>query len=186
MRFDLPFRPLKRRASGFRFRSPAFFSLLAIFSILGGTAGAAEIAGSAHVLDGDTLLINGEKVRLFGVDAPERTQVCRAYGTIYPCGVMAIAWLVERTLGATVVCREGRLDRWRRRVAVCSVNGEDLAASLVAAGWAIADRRYSDSYVPREKAASEQRLGLWSGSFVTPLDWRRGERLAGVRPSAGR
>ena len=40
--------------------------------------GSLELQGPARVVDGDTLVLNGaQRVRLYGVDAPESKQTCR-------------------------------------------------------------------------------------------------------------
>jgi endonuclease YncB( thermonuclease family) len=43
---------------------------------------------------------------------------------------------------------------------------------MVANGWAVAFRRYSMDYVGVEDGARLQRLGVWSGSFEMPWEWR--------------
>ncbi|MBT5818314.1 MAG: thermonuclease family protein, partial [Proteobacteria bacterium] len=66
-------------------------------------------------------------------------------------------------------------------VAVCSVGGVLLNARMVAAGWAVAYRQYSMDYVGEEDQAREGGRGIWSGEFVRPEDWRRGQRTARSR-----
>ncbi len=49
---------------------------------------------------------------------------------------------------------------------------------MVAAGWALADRRFSTDYVWDEAGAKRARKGVWRGDFIRPWDWRKGMRLS--------
>ena len=135
------------------------------------------LSGFARVVDGDTLKIRGTQVRLYGIDAPERAQRCRAGERPWPCGRDAARALSRRIGGRTVVCEERDRDRYGRTVGVCRAGGEDLNASMAAAGWAFAYRRYSLTYLPEEWAAKAADRGIWRGDVVPPWDWRRGKRL---------
>ncbi len=136
---------------------------------------AAAQAGRAVVVDGDTLEVAGVRVRLWGIDAPESRQACRAAGVDYPCGQRATAHLRTLVAGREVRCVPRARDRWGRVVAVCRVGGLDLGAAMVRDGWALAYVRYSRDYVGEEQEALLRRLGLWSGSFTPPWEWRVGE-----------
>ena len=137
----------------------------------------ADVSGQARVIDGDSLEIGGMRIRLFGIDAPERGQGCRAGGELWICGGLARLRLEERISGRRVVCKEKDRDRYGRIVAVCRAGGEDLNAWMVSEGWALAYRRYSEAYVDEEARAQAARAGVWRGDFVPPWDWRRGKRL---------
>ena len=51
---------------------------------------AAEIEGTARVVDGDTIEIKNNKIRLFGIDAPESNQTCQnKYSISYKCGTVS-------------------------------------------------------------------------------------------------
>jgi endonuclease YncB( thermonuclease family) len=132
----------------------------------------ADIAGTARVLDGDTIEIAGTRLRLHGIDAPEVKQPCTAYGQIWPCGKVAKQWLAARLEGREVTCRPKGHDRYDRTVAVCYVGGEDLAGRIVAEGWALDYRKYSLKYVGAENDARAAGRGIWRGTFQTPWDWR--------------
>ena len=71
----------------------------------------ADVSGQARVIDGDTLEIGGTRIRLFGIDAPERGQSCRAGGELRVCGGLARLRLEERIAGRKVVCEEKDRDR---------------------------------------------------------------------------
>jgi endonuclease YncB( thermonuclease family) len=132
------------------------------------------IAGKASVIDGDGLEIGGERIRLFGVDAPEGDQYCtRANGTRWRCGHYATVALDRLAGGKTVACSTRDRDRYRRPVAVCTVEGLDVAGALAREGWALAYRIFSTDYVDEEDAARKARAGVWSGSVEAPWDYRK-------------
>ncbi len=150
--------------------------LLLLFAALAPLAHA-EIVGRASVVDGDTIEVHGQRIRLFGIDAPESAQLCLADDRHWRCGQQAALALDERVAGRPVVCTEKDRDRYGRIVAVCRAGDLDLNAWLVAEGWALAYRRYSTDYLDEEATASTARKGIWRGTFVPPWDWRRGRRL---------
>ena len=136
------------------------------------------IVGVANVIDGDTIEIHGARIRFHGIDAPESRQECiRADGKSWRCGQQAAFALSDRIGRATVRCEPRDRDRYGRVVAVCFKDGEDLNRWLVRNGWAVAYRKYSTDYVADEERAKRAKLGIWSGSFEMPWDWRaRGEK----------
>ena len=140
----------------------------------------ATLSGSARVIDGDTLEIRGRRIRLHGIDAPESAQRCRSGGRSWPCGREATRALSVHIAGRPVVCKERDRDRYGRSVAVCRAGGEDLNTWMVAAGWALAYRKYSRSHVAEERAAKAAGRGIWRGDVVAPWEWRKGKRLAGA------
>ena len=139
--------------------------------------GADSIAGRASVIDGDTLEIQGTRIRLHGIDAPEKGQSCTVRGRRSRCGRLATRALADRIGGRSITCEPKDRDRYNRVVAVCRSGGDDLNAWMVAEGWAVAYRRYSTDYVPQEERASGSKRGVWQGEFIAPWDWRRGKRL---------
>lgn len=132
------------------------------------------IIGRATVIDGDTLEIHGQRIRLWGIDAPESRQTCERGGRTYRCGTDAAnrlaGWIVDRT----VTCRpEGGPDRYRRIVARCTVQGVDIGAWLVMQGLALDYPRYSRrAYARQEAQAQAARSGVWAGEFQRPWEWR--------------
>lgn len=152
-------------------------TIRAIFAVLlalaAFPAAGASLSGQATVIDGDTLEIHGQRIRLHGVDAPESRQTCeRADGSEYRCGQAAAFALADWIGRAVVSCDPRDRDRYKRVVAVCSVRGEDMGAWLVRSGHALAFRRYSLDYVAAEEQARMAGAGIWQGRFVAPWEWR--------------
>ena len=118
------------------------------------TPALADVAGTATVIDGDTLEIQGQRIRLHGIDAPESRQLCRLDGKPWQCGRDAANALADRTASRPVACEELDRDRYGRIVARCTVAGEDLGAWMVQQGLALAYRRASLSHRDAQCAAS--------------------------------
>ena len=136
------------------------------------------ISGRVSVIDGDTLEMHGVRIRLNGIDAPESGQSCLdANGVCYKCGQLAAFKMLEYVEGRSVHCEITDKDRYGRSLATCSVNDMNVNEKLVADGWALAYKQYSLDYVEAENYAREISSGLWSGKFIEPWKWRRGERL---------
>jgi endonuclease YncB( thermonuclease family) len=132
-----------------------------------------EIAGRASVVDGDTIEIQGTRIRLHGIDAPEGGQVCQIADEAYRCGQRAALVLSDHLGSRMVRCIQIDVDQWGRSVAKCSVGGQDIGARMVEKGWAVAYRRYSGDYIAHEERARSQQRGLWAGTFDEPERWRR-------------
>ncbi|KIZ00113.1 Succinoglycan biosynthesis protein exoI [Monoraphidium neglectum] len=142
-----------------------------------GDAGIGTLIGPARVVDGDTLYVQGEKVRLYAVDAPEKAQSCKnAQGADYSCGVNSLQALTARVGTSQVRCTVKSKDQYGRNVAACSIlspgGAEDMGEWLVSNGYAVAYRSISKEYVPAEEKARAAKLGIWSGSFEMPAKWR--------------
>ncbi|TCL09301.1 endonuclease YncB(thermonuclease family) [Shimia isoporae] len=136
------------------------------------------LKGTASVIDGDTIEIRGQRLRLHGIDAPESGQLCHdANNDPWRCGKEAAFALSDKIGRRPVSCNLIDQDRYGRWIAICEQNGKTLNAWLVREGWAIAYTRFSDDYVREERAARRAKRGIWQGSFVAPEDWRRGTRL---------
>ncbi len=132
------------------------------------------VTGRASVVDGDTIELQGERIRLAAIDAPEARQSCERDGGTWPCGRRAAFALADLVGARTVTCRWRERDRYRRAVATCTVGGVDLGGWLVEQGWALAYRRYGRTYLAQEERARAAGRGLWAGSFVPPWALRRG------------
>jgi endonuclease YncB( thermonuclease family) len=136
-----------------------------------------SLTGVASVIDGDTIEVHGVRIRLFGIDAPESSQLCRdADGRDYRCGQVAALALADKIGRGPVECDDRGRDRFGRTIAVCRSGSIDLNRWLVSTGNALAYRRYAADYVDDEAEAMVHRRGVWRGTFVVPELWRRGVR----------
>lgn len=142
--------------------------------LVGGSA-LAKLSGPPRIIDGDTLEVAGQRVRLFGVDAPELDQVCRRAGHDYHCGTVARAALWDLVGGADVSCQPQGATPAQDGVvlATCSAGGVSLNEGMVRAGWALADPQAADRYRALQADAEQARRGLWRGEFEPPWQWRQ-------------
>lgn len=174
-------------------RRVAFLALL-----LTAPLSAQPLSGPARVVDGDTLEVQGQRVRLHGIDAPELRQTCsrpefnghtsRMEDSPWACGVSARRHLEDLIARRPVTCRALDKDRYGRVVARCFVGTPhiDLSGWMVFNGHAIAYTKYSRDYVPQETVARGARRGVWAGTFVPPEQWRKGVRETQRGPGPGR
>lgn len=141
------------------------------------SASGAPIAGPARVIDGDSLRVAGESIRLFGIDAPEARQQCRdARGQDYACGREAARALTALVGSRTVSCTLVTHDQYERGVATCVVQGRDLGDAMVRAGHARDYARHSRGrYAEAEGEARAARRGIWQGASEDPAAWRKRE-----------
>ena len=132
------------------------------------------MAGGARIIDGDTLDLDGKRIRLYGIDAPERAQTCTRGNRNWNCGTEATAALVQAIGDRTLTCEKKDVDRYDRIVAICHAGDVDLNTWMVRNGWALAYRQYGgEIYGANERAAKNDKAGVWSGQFENPWDWRR-------------
>ena len=133
----------------------------------------ADAIGKPQAIDGDTIAIGGERIRLHGIDAPEANQTCTVDGKEWACGQMSTFALAYETAEHWTTCKGNQRDRYGRLIAVCYVGPYDLNAIMVRKGWALAFRRYSMDYVDEEDEARQAERGIWRGEFVPPWEWRK-------------
>ena len=133
-----------------------------------------SFADNLKVIDGDTIVLNGEKIRFSGIDTPELKQTCIYKNQEVICGVFAKMLLVEKIGNKTPVCISEGKDIYKRTLAECFVNGDSLSKFLVRNGYAFAYRKYSKKFIEDEEFARANKLGLWSMKFQYPWDFRKG------------
>ena len=141
-----------------------------------------KITGFAKVVDGDTIKINSKKIRLYGIDAPEKKQKCKkTYLTIsfmsftkdYMCGEVSTEKLIKKINKQKLNCNILDVDRYKRLIGECFKRNINLNSWMVSNGYAVAYRKYSKKYVLDEINAKNNKLGIWQGKFEMPWDYRR-------------
>ncbi|WP_456778175.1 thermonuclease family protein [Bradyrhizobium sp. USDA 3315] len=145
-----------------------------------------DLIGQASIIDGDTLEIHGTRIRLWGIDAPESTQLCRGEDSLqYRCGAKAANDLDAFIARRPVSCVPVSLDQYGRTVATCSVAnvvaGVDLGEWLVRNGFAVDWPQYSKrKYEAAQRDAEHGGRGIWAGSYVAPWLYRSCIRQGGT------
>ncbi|MBB3656910.1 endonuclease YncB(thermonuclease family) [Rhizobium sp. BK650] len=127
-----------------------------------------DIQGAFRAADGDSLTLDGERMRLKGVDAPELSQRCERAGQDWPCGIMAQRALQQLVSEDGTQCGGSERDRYGRLLVSCRNHAGDINARMVASGMAVA----YGGYQQEEGQAKAQKLGLWAGRFEMPRDVR--------------
>ena len=132
-----------------------------------------SFADSLRVVDGDTIVLKGEKIRFSGIDTPELKQTCIKDYQEVGCGMSAKKLLAEKIGNATIKCISEGKDTYKRTLAECFVNGESLSKFLVRSGYAFAYRKYSTKFIKDEEFAKANKLGMWAMTFQYPWDFRK-------------
>lgn len=160
-----------------------------LFALASSAASAETIASRASVIDGDTIEIRGERIRILDVDALESAQPCTGPdGSEWRCGQQAALALSDWIAARIVTCETAGKDKYNRWLARCTVSGQDVAAWLAANGWAVPYRNCKCEVV-RDAAdrAKAGKLNIWSGTFMMPWEWRAQQANAApdiIEPSA--
>ncbi len=152
---------------------------LAVVIFNGGSIFQTPVSAKAQkiwVIDGDTFELNSKRIRLFGIDAPEKEQPCIDKNTTFDCGAASREHLRSILSGANVECQKKDIDRWGRIIGLCYADGEDVGQLMVRHGWAVAYRQYSSAYVKDEKFARSNKLGVWATKFTIPSKWRHSNK----------
>ena len=126
-----------------------------------------------QITDGDTIKIDGEKIRFSGIDAPELKQTCLKNNVIIFCGLEAKNLLIKIIDNNDVICVYEGKDQYRRTLAECFLDDLSLSSYLVRNGYAFAYRKYSKKFIQDEEFAKENKNGLWSTEFEYPWLWRK-------------
>ncbi|MGX7743963.1 thermonuclease family protein [Rhodopseudomonas parapalustris] len=138
-----------------------------------------EVIGGTSFRDVET----GDVYRLYGVDACDPDQIARRGRQAWPCGTVAIAWLVTATLNNWLACATVRQESGIRLARCATATYPDLAEAMLREGVAVvappsdtspAVRRYAEA----ERAARRSQRGIWSSTFDMPWHWRDRNRDA--------
>jgi endonuclease YncB( thermonuclease family) len=136
---------------------------------------AKEINGKARIVDGDTVEINNNMIRLLGIDAFEIKQECfKKDNTKYKCGEQSALILATIISSQPVRCMAEKKDHYKRWLATCYIGKLDINENMVLYGYAFSYK--SNKYKTTEKKAKKIRAGAWSGEFTYPWEWRKSKR----------
>ena len=133
---------------------------------------------NATAIDGDTLRLGQQLIRLQGIDAPEFEQHCQdEQGRTWLCGREAHAGLAQLIGHSLISCTINGSDRYGRALATCSTDRVgDVGEAMVRAGLAVNFLGWR--YQLAQLQARAHKRGVWRGTFETPQDWRRRRRTA--------
>ena len=130
-------------------------------------------ADNLKIVDGDTIVLNGEKIRFLGIDTPELKQTCLQGNEEVGCGMFAKMLLAKKIGNNMPNCIGEKKDFYKRTLAECFVNGKSLSKFLVRSGYAFAYRKYSTKFIKDEDFAKANKLGMWAMTFQYPWDFRK-------------
>lgn len=109
-----------------------------------------------RVVDGDTIVASGKKIRLWGINAPEKGQPLFNVATMYLKAILAEGGLA---------CKFIEYDRYQRSVMHCSVSGADVGSMMVQMGMARDYTRYSGGFYQVEQAEARKfARGIWKAT----------------------
>lgn len=132
----------------------------------------ADTAKVLHVSDGDTFIASTKKgktkVRLYGVDAPEKSQ---------EYGLKSLSYLQFLISNKNVKLKVMGIDQYGRTIAKVFYNGTDINTEMISSGnawWYEQFARNEKIYEKAQKSAKEQKIGLWSkGNPIPPWEYRK-------------
>ena len=158
------------------FKVSRFILSVALLCMFSPVVYAQDVSGIPRVIDGDTIDIDGTRIRLHGIDAPEASQQCQKGGQSYQCGQQATLALDGIINQSNVTCNINDIDHYGRFVAVCFLGKTDLNGWLVSQGYAVAYLKYSPDYADAEASAKTAKRGVWASEFLMPWEWRKKNR----------
>ena len=126
-------------------------------------------AGRPVIIDGDSLVLAGVRIRLKGIDAPELGQVCSGPKGAFECGREARAFMRKLVGASQISCEGWQYDKYQRLLAECKAGLKSLNREMAMSGWAVS----YGGYAVEEAAARKAKSGLWAGTFDRPQDWRK-------------
>lgn len=144
----------------------------------------AIIKGEARVIDADILIVSGQRVILWGLDAPERSQICNLNSKEWGCYDVAKRTLEALAGRGPIECTlTGEPDPFGRRYGVCTYGAEDLNAEMIRKGAALAFTEQTPDYEPQMLEAITAGVGLWQPGAIFEEPWlfRRRNTPGGYR-----
>ena len=136
------------------------------------------------VIDGDSIELNGERIRLEGIDAPEYTQYCFDYKKEkYDCGIKSKEYLEKIVMVEDFYCESMGKDKYNRTLSVCYANGQNVNEAMLAAGWAVVYRSQNPIYNMAQLRAKRQKNGIYRGKYIAPELYRRLNKRKNIKKS---
>jgi endonuclease YncB( thermonuclease family) len=156
-----------------------FFALVALLvARIDQSRPVSSLSGNAYVIDGDTLVISKQHVRLKGIDAPELDQTCGGPSSLSNCGKISRQALQKLVSKTQLRCEKLGQDKYSRVLAICFAGQINLNRVMVETGQAVAYGDYHDA----ELLARRRKAGIWADRFETPQDWRKTHERADEAP----
>lgn len=124
---------------------------------------AGEVAGRAQVLDGDSLIVGDQWVRLHGIAAPSLDMRCSRSGRIKLCGQEAKRALEGFVADQSLVCQTSRHREKGVVYGKCIAGDTDVSYWMVSNGWAVATNNSTLGVV--QAAAREAKVNFWGNDF---------------------
>ena len=135
------------------------------------------VTGPAKVVDGDIIMVDKQRVILWGVDAPERTQKCKVGNLDWACYEAARRGLGEIIGSGEASCTltDDKPDQFNRRYGVCTSAGKDVGGEMVRLGYARAYAEQAPDYLPQEEEAKAAKVGIFQdgADVIDPWEWRK-------------
>ena len=140
-------------------------------------------AQNLKIIDGDTISIDGVKIRFSGIDAPEtlfrgKEQTCITEVSVINCGKLSRKFLVKLIGNRKINCKlENKPDHYKRKLGECFVKNKSISRLMVKNGFAFDYPKYSKKKFDKEqKFAKKNKLGLWNMKFEFPWIFRKNAR----------
>lgn len=155
-----------------------FVTCVALALMVAGSAVAEDVVnGAAKVVDADIVLVGKQRVILWAVDAPERTQQCFVGSLKWDCYAASRQALGELIASGEASCtlKDGEPDQFGRRYGTCTSAGKDIGAELVRLGMARAYADQGPDYVTQEEEAKAAQVGMFQpgAKIDDPWEWRK-------------
>ena len=133
-----------------------------------------------QIIDGDTIKCDTNKIRLLGIDAPEKNQRCNDnQNKKYYCGKETINFLSSFMQNKAISCDIYGKDFFRRDLGICFADKININEKLLEEGLAISylfnnhTKQYVIHYPALEEKSRQEKKGLWKGKFQSPKDYRK-------------
>lgn len=137
-------------------------------------SGEALNGSDIKVVDGDSLEMGGNRIRLLGIDAPEYLQYCfDKNNKKYDCGIKSREYLFSLTKSADFYCKSKEKDKYGRDLSICYADGKNVNKLMIKNGWAIPYRTKNPLYYTAQIEAKNNKNGIYQGKFISPELYRR-------------